>query len=231
MVSSTKLPILCFLFTLLLSACAPPTRPFPNLATGADSGMMEMMDADPTVPPELIPITDNIYQCYCRAQVPLNCMSGCGTVGTNSHQTADGYCEFDTRMADICLPPRLNTNSIEYAEGQHQATLQDLEADCTGRVQANVREALRFGFPTCNSSSPLRTCDIRFGCSAVTTTGMIHSYHDDRCDNFCPFIALERSEANPNGNYNMATYVRDPQQIRCSGQMNVSTKRMCGWLH
>lgn len=216
---------------LQLLGCEDPNRPFPEVSSTnrspVDSGYVlpdgslrpTLEDAsDNDVFVERIPETDNTYICYCRFEVPLNCVQpGCGTIFTGTGVTSDNFCDVGIREVNICIPQTTPPLPVEA-----------IVADCEGRITTTLREATRIAFAYCRSEPPfLGPCDIRYGCTARRLNGGVRTFRTDRCTVDCGNIPLQRD---PSGNLNLqqATYILAENQYQCSSP-NYTTNHVCAW--
>ena len=98
---SSSLIVLSTLITLLLGACAPPDMS-PILSDRSDAPQ-----ENPVAPTNsAIPENDNTYTCSCQYQIPANCVAVgfCGSPGTGTTPTNDGFCDFGIHNTQVCLP-------------------------------------------------------------------------------------------------------------------------------
>ncbi len=219
---------------VVFAGCVDRLQPFPEVGTTGtpphDSGTV-VVDGQ-TIRPDVVGTdvttltpTDNGYVCYCRFEVPLNCVYGgwCGIPGTNTSTTHAGYCDVGVREAHVCLPDSLNPTHTGWL-----ATPSEVEADCTGRVQDTLREALRMQFRNCRGEAPgLNPCDIQYGCTALRTDGTVVGFHDNRCQTTCPMVPLT-VDVDGNLNYDHASYIPADHQVVCDGP-NETTDLVCAW--
>lgn len=204
---------------LFLSGCdGNVPRPWVS-RMGNDAGVSGdgMVNTPETIPPErTFPVDSNAYSCYCRFQVPLSCLSpGCGTVGTGTYQTDDGYCDVGVRELHVCLPEALQPRVTGRLTRESEA-----QADCLGRVQNALREALRATYPGCGE-----VCNLQYGCSAVRLDNSIRSYHDARCNRPCERVALDGRL-----DYENSSYIPRELQVSCSPEeVHQDTELLCAW--
>jgi hypothetical protein len=186
---------------LVLYGCSPESRPFPVLA-GTDASDASLPDASEAS----VPRDDNAYVCACVAYLPVECVWGCGTIGSGT-AASGGHCDFGLRHVTTCVP------------GTEARTHAELQADCSGRVQAVLGRALTAIYGSCAE------CRLRIGCSAVRYDGTVETRREARCDEPCAATPLGFSTE---WNYRTATYV--PAGVGEACQSTGDTPQLCGWL-
>lgn len=214
------------ILALMLCGACDNERPNPSLTNNGDASFLDVPD---------VTITQNAngYICYCALSIPLNCVVGCGTVGTGTtvnEQT--GYCEIGTRPLNICLPNSLNPSTQNRTETTHIATIAEIEQDCRTRIQTHIRESTRyyFQFSCRESSTHLGVCEILQGCTAIRRDGSISTFTNNQCDRPCPEIPLKWNLEARTINLTEATYVRMEDQLICYEKSSGDTQLVCGWI-
>lgn len=236
---------LFLVFPIILSShvflgCDDPERPFPTVSrTGyhPDLGVVDIdavdtsdggnASTDPDWLERRIPSTDNGYVCYCRVEIPLNCINDyqlCGFATTGTSVTPEGSCDSGIREVHVCLPP-------EAVHAAEPPSFVQVEQDCTGRIQDTLREGLRATYPWCTPDRypHLGPCDMQYGCTAIRMDGTVRSFQADRCGQDCPYIPLQWDASHQNLNFNQATYIPLSIQVYCDHPLTMDTPRVCAW--
>lgn len=224
-----KVLMLMFGMSGLFFNCTDPQRPFPETGVGvinngdASSDQADLgfggRDPNADVPAtglnaSRIPSTDNGYICYCRFQVPLSCIaSGCGMITTGTSITPDNFCDVGVREVGVCIPGNVTS-----------PTFQEVENDCTGRVEQTLRAGLHASYPNCGER-----CNIRYGCTAIRLDGTVRSLRTDRCLTDCSTVPLIRNPSDNSLNYEQATYIPVETQIACQDEVLYPTPHLCAW--
>lgn len=211
------------LSTSTLPACDSPYRftpleqnttaltPDTGTTASSDAGVVPVPDRRATLLEDLQP-GDNSYTCACKILVPVRCVNSfvCGLPATGTWPAGD-FCDLGIRESSICFPVPFTT--VEQAE-----------ADCSGRVRSAVMLGIRWAFSSCRGGGS--HCQIRIQCTSLDVNGRVRTARIDRCNDCWPApLASDLSNAR------VATYVPRNLQLLCSEseiQLSSSEQNICG---